>query len=113
MIVLSHHRDMIDDELYICLIRSYEKRLRNDIMDAPLPLHRIHVLLFLSVWPLPVKFQARDPSWLYCGMAIHASRYLGLDRDQVVPSLRSLGVAAGSADERANTWLGCFYAATS
>ncbi|KAK5999194.1 Putative transcription factor SEF1-like protein [Cladobotryum mycophilum] len=113
MIVFSHHRDKLDDTLYERLNEAYVKQLRTEILDAPLPLHKIQSLLLLCIWPMPVIAQACDPSWLYCGMAIHASRYMGLDRGHNVPSLRSLGVVAGNADLRTNTWLGCFYTATS
>lgn len=104
---------MLSDSLYEPLTQSYVRRLQREITDAPLPLFKIHVLLLLTMWPLPVVAQARDPGWLYCGIATQASRYMGLDRDQTVPSLCSLGVVAGPLDTRINTWIGCFYATTS
>ncbi|KAJ4327251.1 hypothetical protein N0V84_002381 [Fusarium piperis] len=42
-----------------------------------------------------------------------AARFMSLDRQQTVPSLRSLGVASGSIRARINTWLGCFCVSTS
>jgi hypothetical protein len=91
----------------------FRQMLQREILNVPLPLHRIQAILILCVWPLPVDTQPRDPSWLYCGIAIQASRFMSIDRYPHVPSLRTLGVAAGSATERVNTWLGCFYSTVS
>ncbi|KAI8723007.1 Fungal-trans domain-containing protein [Fusarium sp. LHS14.1] len=91
----------------------YTTMLHQEILDAPLPLHKIQALLLLCHWPLPCETQTRDPSWLYCGVLIQAARFMSLDRQQTVPSLRSLGVASGSIRARINTWLGCFCVSTS
>ena len=101
--VASHLPGSPNRELYDCIQEPYKELLKNEIVDTPLPLHKIQALLILCVWPLPVDTQPRDPSWLYCGMAIYAARFMGLDREEIVPSLRSLGVASGRAQARINT----------
>lgn len=113
IIVASHLPGHPYDELYDRLYEPYRKLLKEELLDAPLPLHKIQALLYLCVWPLPVRTQPKDPSWLYCGMAIQAARYMGLDREQYVPSLRTIGVVSGTAQARINTWIGCFYVSTS
>lgn len=103
---------MIDEDVFEPLLASFTRQVRNESTDAPLPLFKIHALLLLTMWPLPVISQTRDPGLLYCGIAIQAARYMGLDRNQNVPSLCSIGVPAGHIDTRINTWIGCFYATT-
>ncbi|RSL65559.1 hypothetical protein CEP53_003629 [Fusarium sp. AF-6] len=100
-------------ELLQLLQAPYTTMLHQQILDAPLPLYKIQALLLLCHWPLPCETQTRDPSWLYCGVLIQAARFMSLDRQQTVPSLRSLGVASGSIRARINTWLGCFCVSTS
>ncbi len=101
-----------EDGLFNLIRGPYEQLLKNEILNAPLPLQKIQALLHLCVWPLPVETQAQDPSWLYCGIALNSSLYMGLHRHRPMPSLRSVGVASGSTQARANTWLGCFYVST-
>lgn len=113
IIVTSHLPGHPFEEQYHRLHEPFTKLLKEQIFEAPLPLHKIQALLYLCVWPLPVATQSKDPSWLYCGLAIQGARYMGLDREQPVPSLQSLGVASGTAQARINTWLGCFYVSTS
>jgi hypothetical protein len=100
-------------ELYDHLQDPYTQLLKDELVRAPMPLHNIQALVFLCMWPLPVTFQAKDPSWLYCGVAMQAARYMGLDKEQRLPSFRALGVVSGSSQARINTWLGCFYVSTS
>lgn len=113
VIVSSHLPGPPHDELFERLRGPYTKLLKEEMFKAPLPLYKIQALLFLCEWPLPVESQTEDPSWLYCGIALQAARFMGLDRDQTVPSLRCLGVASGAAQARANTWIGCFHTCTS
>lgn len=113
IVVASHFPGSPNHELYGLIQEPYRELLKEEILNAPLPLHKIQALLILCIWPLPVGHQPNDPSWLYCGIAIQAARYMSLDREQSVPSLRSLGVASDSAQSRVNTWLACFYIATS
>ncbi|KAF4466658.1 transcription factor [Fusarium albosuccineum] len=100
-------------DLYQLLQPPYTRMLQENILDAPLPLSKIQAILLLCQWPLPCETQSRDPSWLYCGIVIQAARSMSLDRQQTIPSLRSLGVASGSIRARINTWLGTFCVATS
>lgn len=113
IIVAWHIRLEGHIELLQRLRQPYESFLQRQILDAPLPLYKIQALILLSEWPLGVETQTRDPSWLYCGLAIQGARFMSLDRQQTIPSLRSLGVASGSIHARVNTWLGCFYVSTS
>lgn len=112
IIVSSRLPDTPYAEVFKCLEEPYLAVLKNEIMEAPLPLYKIQALLYLCTWPLPVDKQTEDPSWLYCGIAIHAARFMGLDRNQPVPSLHSLGVVSGDAQARLKTWLGCFCVGT-
>ncbi|KAI0105406.1 fungal-specific transcription factor domain-containing protein [Hypoxylon sp. NC0597] len=106
-----------DDNLFARLHEPYMRMLRTEILRAPMPLSKIQALLFLCMWPLPVSHQHDDPSWLYCGIAVNAALYMSLHRSSpkagATPSLYSVGVMSGSAHERTNTWLGCFYVSTS
>lgn len=86
---------------------------RNEILDAPLPLQTIQAITYLSMFPLTLESQTEDPSWLYSGVAVNAAMYMGLHQAKPAPSLRSIGVYAGSPRARAHTWLGCFVASTS
>ncbi|KAI5860998.1 fungal-specific transcription factor domain-containing protein [Durotheca rogersii] len=106
-----------DENLFTRLRDPYMQMLRGEILRSPMPLGKIQALLFLCTWPLPVSSQRDDPSWLYCGIAVNAALYMGLHRSNPkagdIPSFYSIGVVAGSAHERNNTWLGCFYVSTS
>lgn len=107
----------LDETLFDRLHEPYMRMLREEILRAPMPLSKIQALLILCMWPLPVPHQRDDPSWLYCGIAVNAALYMSLHRSSprsgVVPSLHSVGPVGGSARERTNTWLGCFYVSTS
>ncbi|KAH7118595.1 hypothetical protein B0J13DRAFT_569435 [Dactylonectria estremocensis] len=113
VVVSSHLTEGPHVDLYTRLREPYMALLREEALTAPLPLHKIQALLFLCAWPLPIASQVSDPSWLYCGIAIQAARYMGLDREQPLPSVRSMGVLPGTSRARINTWLGCFYVGTS
>ncbi|KAI1407540.1 fungal-specific transcription factor domain-containing protein [Hypoxylon sp. FL1857] len=117
VIVASHSPLPSDENLFARLHEPYMRMLRAEILRAPMPLSKIQALLFLCTWPLPVSHQHDDPSWLYCGIAVNAALYMSLHRSSpkagTTPSLYSIGVMSGSAHERTNTWLGCFYVSTS
>lgn len=91
----------------------FESTLHEQIFVAPLPLHKIQVLLLLCQWPLPVDTQPHDPSWLYAGLALQASRIMSLGRQEVITHMQSLGLGSTSILNRINTWLGCFYVSVS
>ncbi|KPM35789.1 hypothetical protein AK830_g10776 [Neonectria ditissima] len=113
VIVSSHLPESPYVEIFARLHEPYLRLLKEEALSAPLPLHKIQALLYICAWPLPTDAQAKDPSWLYCGVAIQAARYMGLDREQPLPSPRTMGVLPGTARARINTWLGCFYVGTS
>ncbi|KAG5743742.1 hypothetical protein H9Q72_012096 [Fusarium xylarioides] len=99
--------------LFQLLRAPYERLVQETVTDAPLPLYKVQALLLLCNWPLPTDKQWKEPGWLYCGVAIQAARYLSLDRQQTIPSLRVIGVTSGSIRSRINTWLSCFSVSTS
>ncbi|KAF4966409.1 hypothetical protein FSARC_5918 [Fusarium sarcochroum] len=113
IIVLCRLPEQHSIALFKLLRAPYEKLLQSTVFFAPLPLYVVQALLLLCNWPLPCDRQSEDPSWLYCGVAIQAARYLSLDRQQTIPSLRVIGVNPGSIRARINTWLVCFSVATS
>ncbi|KAI2619815.1 fungal-specific transcription factor domain-containing protein [Hypomontagnella submonticulosa] len=118
VIIVALRLPVVSDEtLFTRLHEPYMQVLREEALRAPMPLSKIQALLFLCMWPLPVPSQRDDPSWLYCGIAINAALYMNLHRSSprsgITPSLYSVGVVSGSARERTNTWLGCFYVSTS
>ncbi|KAH6900228.1 hypothetical protein B0T10DRAFT_554765 [Thelonectria olida] len=113
VIVSSHLPGAPHQDVYTRLHEPYTKLLKEEALGVPLPLHKIQALIFLCAWPLPIEAQVKDPSWLYCGIAIQAARYMGLDREQPLPTTRSMGVTPGTRRARINTWLGCFYVGTS
>lgn len=86
---------------------------RAEILDAPLPLQTILAINYMTMFPFTISSQVKDPSWLYSGVAVNAAMYMGLHRTKPAPSLRSIGVYAGSPRARAHAWLGCFVASTS
>ncbi|KAH6953492.1 hypothetical protein DER45DRAFT_575950 [Fusarium avenaceum] len=112
-IVLCRLPEQHNIALFQLLQSPYERLIQETLIDAPLPLFKVQALLLLCNWPLPTEKQWKDPSWLYCGVAIQAARYLSLDRQQTIPSLRVIGVTSGSIRSRINTWLVCFKVSTS
>lgn len=111
--VVSHCPESFSHDMLADIQKPYMELLRTEILSAPLPLQHIQALLYLCTWPLPVEHQPDDPSWLYCGIAINAALYMGLNRVGLPPSLRSVGVLSGTSQARAKTWLGCFHVSTS
>ncbi|KAG9255820.1 uncharacterized protein F5Z01DRAFT_680787 [Emericellopsis atlantica] len=113
IIIGSHRPEARFVDMNMRFKDPFTRYLNQQIMDAPLPLYKIQALVLLCEWPFGVETQAKDPTWLYSGVAIQAARFMSLDRQQTVPSLRSLGVAPGNISARINTWLGCFLVTTS
>ena len=97
-------------EIYPDIKGPYARLVGEEVLKAPLPVHKIQALLFLSTWPLPVTEQALDPSWLYCGVALQAVRSSGLDRK---PSVIGFMRASGEARDGLLAWVGCFYVCVS
>ncbi|TXC08706.1 hypothetical protein FocTR4_00003472 [Fusarium oxysporum f. sp. cubense] len=95
-IVLCRLPEADNIALFQLLRAPYERLVQETVTDAPLPLYKVQALLLLCNWPLPTDKQWKEPSWLYCGVAIQAARYLSLDRQQTIPSLRVIGVTSGS-----------------
>ncbi|KAL8393800.1 hypothetical protein RB595_003521 [Gaeumannomyces hyphopodioides] len=115
VVVATHSPSPVFDGVLELLRRPYEAMIQRQVLQSPLPLHGIQVLLLLCQWPLPCDKQSQDPSWLYCGLAVHGGRFMGLDRHHqeqqtAGPPLASLGVSAAYAPRavRVNTWLACF-----
>ncbi|KAK8039027.1 hypothetical protein PG993_007438 [Apiospora rasikravindrae] len=100
-------------DLFRRLKQPYTDFLGREALQAPLPLQKLQAVLCVCHWTLGVKHQRLDPSWLYCGIAMNAAFYMGLNRPKPPPALRSIGVAPGNMEIRTNTWLGCFYVCNS
>ncbi|KAI0153060.1 hypothetical protein GGR57DRAFT_154668 [Xylariaceae sp. FL1272] len=109
VVVSSHTTIPSDEHLYNEIAVPFQDMLRSEALKAPLPLSKIQALLFMCMWPMPINSQPKDPSWLYCGMAVNSAVYMGLHRFGPPPTSRGLGTPAGSRLERIMTWLGCFY----
>ncbi|PVH98249.1 hypothetical protein DM02DRAFT_51421 [Periconia macrospinosa] len=105
--VIPEHADVFNQ-----LLDPYQEYLRRAVLKAPVPYQTIQALTYLIVWPFPAERQNRDSTWLYCGVATNAAMYMGLHHARPPPSLRSIGVPAGTPKSRAHTWLGCFVAST-
>ncbi|KAH7122679.1 hypothetical protein B0J11DRAFT_581370 [Dendryphion nanum] len=112
-IVLARQLRPNHGDLFKLLEKPFTKQLKSDFLSAPLPIHTIQALLYLITFPFPTDSQTREPSWLYCGIALNASLYMGLQKSKPTQSLRSIGVVPGTIRARARTWLACFVASTS
>ncbi|KAI8631640.1 hypothetical protein F5Y19DRAFT_463337 [Xylariaceae sp. FL1651] len=108
-IVATHTTIPLSEELFNQIAIPFQNMVRTEALQAPLPLQKIQALLLLCVWPMPVTNQPRDPSWLYCGIAVNSALYLGLHRPGPPPSFRPIRLSVGTPLERIMTWLGCFY----
>lgn len=111
-VVLSHPTTPEHLVQFNQIRESFLAQLGTEILRPPLPLQTIQALTYLIVWPFPAEQQIYDPSWLYCGTAVNAALYMGLQHSKPAGNLRSIGVPAGSPRARASTWLGCFLAST-
>lgn len=112
VVVLGRIPGPLYADLFQRLKEPFTWRLKDEALQPPLPLSAIQALLVVSLWPLPCSKQFKDPSWLYCGVAIQSARYMGLDRLQPMPPLRSLGLTLKNAHAGRSAWLGCFYVGT-
>ena len=66
-------------------------------------------LLLLCTWPFPFDHINEDPSWMYCGVAVHMAMLLGLHRPQhPFTILNALDAELGDLRTRTKTWLMCF-----
>ncbi|CAI6333338.1 unnamed protein product [Periconia digitata] len=111
-IVASRATTPQEGVLFEPLVGPFLSYLGGVILKAPVPYPAIQALTYLIIWPFPAERQNRDSTWLYCGVATNAAMYLGLHQARPPPSLRSIGVPAGTPKARAHTWLGCFVANT-
>ncbi|OQU99615.1 Fungal specific transcription factor domain-containing protein [Cladophialophora immunda] len=69
----------------------------------------IHALLILAYWPLPYGASTENPSWLYCGAAVHKSLALGLHRPAFLVDFVNWTLPDESAiSTRQRTWVACF-----
>src|SRR5580692_10095121 len=83
----------------------YHELLGKALTTSPMSLCTIQATLLLCYWPFPCAKQPQDPSWNYCGIAINAALYLGLDspKDHQLSKL-----SAEELNIRSKTWLACF-----
>jgi hypothetical protein len=108
-IVLSKHMRPEHTTMFNQLEPLYSLQLATEIFNAPLPLPTIQAVSILIIWPFPVEKQPHDPSWLYSGIAVHASLGMGLHRSTSMPTPTT---DSESLRMRASTWLGCFLSNT-
>jgi hypothetical protein len=113
IIVVARQVLPANEEVWLRLKEPYMSLIRKESTRSPLPMSVIQALSYLIIWPLPVERQTYDPTWLYCGITLNASLYMGLHfYKKPTQSLRSIGVQIGTAGARGNTWLGCFLTST-
>ncbi|KAI1635264.1 hypothetical protein F4809DRAFT_651335 [Biscogniauxia mediterranea] len=114
IVVVAKHSSVPSDEgLFGRMEALYQQLVKDEILQAPLPLQTIQALLILCMWPMPVEKQPQDPSWLYCGIAVNAAVFMGLHRPNSTGSLRSIGILPAMREAKILTWLGCFYVSSS
>ena len=98
---------------YLRIMTPYAALLEYKLETAPKSIHEIQALLFLCTWPLTcISGPDVDPCRKYIGVALRAARDMGLDTQAVPPSSETPEIGS-EAQDRANTWIGCFYVATS
>lgn len=83
----------------------YQVLLGRALTTSPMSLCTVQALLVLCHWPFPCEKQPQDPSWNYCGTAINAALYLGLNSPKYHISSQEQNI-------RSRTWLACFYIGT-
>ncbi|KAI3334528.1 hypothetical protein F4824DRAFT_502050 [Ustulina deusta] len=108
-IVAAHTSVPSSEGLFDHIAGPFQDMVRTEALQAPLPLQNILALLLLSMWPMPVVIQAKDPSWIYSGIATNSALFLGLHRTSPQPPPYSKNDLSGNPLERIWTWLGCFY----
>ncbi|KAJ5595466.1 uncharacterized protein N7459_001674 [Penicillium hispanicum] len=78
---------------------------RTEASSIPL----IHALLVLCCWPQPFGAMATDPSWMYCGSAIHMALKMGLHRPaNLIGSISGTRISEVQSLMRTKTWVACF-----
>lgn len=95
---------------YHSALEPHIQRLATDIFSAAdHPLGTVQALLILCWWPFSFHAQRNDPSWTYCGLAVHTALRFGLHRPHHFSdfvyndSLDTPGIAAFT-----RAWVGCF-----
>lgn len=80
-------------------------------LDSPVdhPLGTVQALLLLCWWPFSFQATRNDPSWTYCGLAVHIALRFGLHRPRHFSDFvyrDNLDDVGGQAFTKA--WVGCF-----
>ena len=69
----------------------------------------VQALLILCWWPFPSGAAIANPSWLYCGLAVHRALQSGLHRPLNYSDFYFQGILDNeSSVTRQRTWLACF-----
>ncbi|CAM0139627.1 unnamed protein product [Umbelopsis sp. WA50703] len=69
----------------------------------------VQAILILCHWPFPYDSQLDDPSFIYCGMALHIGLQIGLHRPEYAYQFSSKqDVLRSSVQIRRTTWIACF-----
>ncbi|KAI9739307.1 MAG: hypothetical protein M1834_007520 [Cirrosporium novae-zelandiae] len=108
--LFDHRYHPSESHIFSELITPYQELLSKFLIKSPLSLFSIQAILFICTWPLPVRYQACDPSWSYCGLAINAALQQGLDSDH--NSTEASNLSPRDLNIRTRTWLGCFFVST-
>ena len=106
--VASKHSQQ-HSHLYSNLVKPVQSLAADINAAAGQSLATIQALLILCWWPFPFRATINDPSWTYCGLAIHKALQIGLHRPlhcsdfeyQAEHDSKDLTV-------RQKTWLACF-----
>lgn len=93
------------------------QRLIGRTLSSPLNiLSDLQAVLITCHWPLEIKSQLEDPSWMYSGMAINAALQMGLDKseDEVLFGYRRARYSLKNFGQkyRMMTWMKCFQIGT-
>lgn len=93
------------------------QRLLGHTLSIPLNiLSDLQAVLITCHWPLEIKSQTEDPSWMHAGMAINAALQMGLDKfeDEVLFGHRRAkhSLTRFGQKYRMMTWMKCFQIGT-
>lgn len=87
-------------------------RLASDVLEAARhPIATVQALLLLCWWPLDLSNgTAANPTWSYCGTALHTALRCGLHRPADVADFEYFGRSSAEVVQvRRNTWAACVF----
>lgn len=91
------------------LIPMVKHMVSEIIMKPARNVEIVQALLILCMWPFPYHTQLEDPSFIYCGIAMHIGLQIGLHRPDFAYEFNSkVDVLRSSPHIRRTTWIACF-----